>query len=123
MIPQYGGDINDVKKARLLLKSVRETNPNHPPGWIASARLEEVTGKLQSARNLIMKGCEMCPKSEDVWLEAARLQPPEMAKAVIAQAVQTLSYSPRIWIKGAELETELNEVKMFKYLDSARIKM
>jgi len=32
MIPTYGGDINDVKKARLLLKSVRETNPNHPPG-------------------------------------------------------------------------------------------
>lgn len=42
--------------------------------WIASARLEEVTGKLQTARNLIMQGCEMCPKSEDVWLEAARLQ-------------------------------------------------
>jgi hypothetical protein len=41
--------------------------------WIASARLEEVTGKLQTARNLIMKGCEECPKSEDVWLEAARL--------------------------------------------------
>ena len=41
--------------------------------WIASARLEEVTGKLQAARNLIMKGCEECPKSEDVWLEAARL--------------------------------------------------
>lgn len=32
MIPQYGGDINDIKKARLLLKSVRETNPRHPPG-------------------------------------------------------------------------------------------
>ena len=44
MIPTYGGDINDIKKARLLLKSVRETNPNHPPAWIASARLEEVTG-------------------------------------------------------------------------------
>ncbi|KAL7639680.1 UNVERIFIED_CONTAM: hypothetical protein RMT77_010183 [Armadillidium vulgare] len=111
MIPQYGGDINDVKKARLLLKSVRETNPNHSPGWIASARLEEVTGKLQSARNLIMKGCEMCPKSEDVWLEAARLQTPEMAKSVIAQAVQTLPYSPRIWIKGADLETELKAKK------------
>lgn len=41
--------------------------------WIASARLEEVTGKMQIARNLIMKGCEECPKSEDVWLEAARL--------------------------------------------------
>lgn len=33
MIPTYGGDINDIKKARLLLKSVRETNPNHPPAW------------------------------------------------------------------------------------------
>lgn len=46
MIPSYGGDINDIKKARLLLKSVRETNPNHPPAWIASARLEEITGKI-----------------------------------------------------------------------------
>lgn len=111
MIPQYGGDINDVKKARLLLKSVRETNPNHPPAWIASARLEEVTGKIQSARNLVMKGCEMCPKSEDVWLEAARLQPPDMARAVIAQAVQTLPHSPRIWIKAADLELELKAKK------------
>ena len=54
--------LSDIKKARLLLKSVRETNPHHPPAWIASARLEEVTGKLQVARNLIMKGTEMCPK-------------------------------------------------------------
>ena len=50
---------SDIKKARLLLKSVRETNPKHPPAWIASARLEEVTGKIQTARNLIMKGCEV----------------------------------------------------------------
>ena len=50
MIPTVGGDIQDIKKARLLLKSVRETNPGHPPAWIASARLEEVTGKVQAAR-------------------------------------------------------------------------
>lgn len=56
---------SDIKKARLLLKSVRETNPHHPPAWIASARLEEVTGKLQVARNLIMKGTEMCVKVMD----------------------------------------------------------
>lgn len=56
---------SDIKKARLLLKSVRETNPHHPPAWIASARLEEVTGKLQVARNLIMKGTEMCVKVLD----------------------------------------------------------
>lgn len=41
---------------------MRETNPHHPPAWIASARLKEVTGNVQVARNLIMKGTEMCPK-------------------------------------------------------------
>lgn len=106
MIPTYGGDINDIKKARLLLKSVRETNPNHPPAWIASARLEEVTGKVQIARNLIMAGCEMNPQSEDLWLEAARLQPIDTAKAVIAQAARHIPTSVRIWIKAADLESE-----------------
>lgn len=65
---------SDVKKARLLLKSVITTNPNHAPGWIAAARLEEVTGRMQAARNIIMKGCDVCAKNEDVWLEAVRLQ-------------------------------------------------
>ena len=111
MIPSHGADINDIKKARLLLKSVRETNPNHPPAWIASARLEEVTGKLQSARNLIMKGCEMCSKSEDVWLEAARLQPTDIAKAVVSQAVRQIPNSVRIWIKASDLEIEFKAKK------------
>lgn len=65
---------SDIKKARLLLKSVRETNPHHPPAWIASARLEEVTGKLQVARNLIMKGTEMCPKVRIVFIPCWSLQ-------------------------------------------------
>ncbi|XP_039250492.1 pre-mRNA-processing factor 6-like [Styela clava] len=111
MLPQYGGDIADIKKARLLLKSVRETNPKHPPAWIASARLEEVTGKLLQARNIIMKGTEMCPKSEDVWLEAARLQPAETAKAVCASAIRHISTSVRIWIRAATLETDLKAKK------------
>jgi pre-mRNA-processing factor 6 len=111
MIPSHGADINDIKKARLLLKSVRETNPSHAPGWIASARLEEVTGKLQLARNLIMKGCEECPTSEDVWLEAARLQPNDLAKGVVAEAVKKIPNSVKIWIKAAQLETEVKAKK------------
>lgn len=111
MIPQLGADINDIKKARLLLKSVRETNPTHPPGWIASARLEEVTGKLQQARNLIMKGCEECPTSEDIWLEAARLQPIDLAKGVVAEAVRRIPSSVKIWLKAAQLENELKAKK------------
>lgn len=111
MIPTYGGDINDIKKARLLLKSVRETNPNHPPAWVASARLEEVTGKVQMARNLIMRGCEINPLSEDLWLEAARLQPLDTARACIAQAARHIPTSVRIWIKASDLETELKAKK------------
>ena len=111
MIPTYGGDINDIKKARLLLKSIRETNPNHPPAWIASARLEEVTGKLQAARNLIIRGCDTCPYSEDLWLEAARLVTVDTAKSVIARAVNHLANSVKLWIKAAELEQDMKAKK------------
>ncbi len=107
MLPTYGGDINDVKKARLLLKSVRETNMSHAPAWIASARLEEVVGKMQAARNLILKGTELCPKSEDIWLEAARLLPVDIAKGIVSQAVKHLPQSVKIWIKAADLESDL----------------
>lgn len=117
MLPNYGGDINDIKKARLLLKSVRETNPNHPPAWIASARLEEVVGKMQAARNLIMAATEQCPKSEDVWLEAARLLPVDIARGIVAQAVKQLPQSVKIWVKAAELEQDLKAKKKVLYLN------
>lgn len=42
-------------------------------GWIAAARLEEVTGAMQNARTTILQGTECCPKVEDVWMEAIRL--------------------------------------------------
>lgn len=50
-------EISDIKKARLLLKSVINTNPRHAPGWIAAARLEEVAGKLQQASGLPWHAC------------------------------------------------------------------
>ena len=37
-------EIGDIKKARMLLKSVINTNPKHAPGWVAAARLEELAG-------------------------------------------------------------------------------
>ncbi|ERN19157.1 hypothetical protein AMTRI_Chr10g232660 [Amborella trichopoda] len=97
-------EISDIKKARLLLKSVTQTNPKHPPGWIAAARLEEVAGKIQAARHLIQKGCEECPKNEDVWLEACRLASPDEAKAVIARGVKSISNSVKLWMQAAKLE-------------------
>ncbi|CAJ1956560.1 unnamed protein product [Sphenostylis stenocarpa] len=97
-------EISDFKKARLLLKSVTQTNPKHPPGWIAAARLEELAGKLQAARQLIQKGCEECPKNEDVWLEACRLANPDEAKAVIARGVKSIPNSVKLWMQAAKLE-------------------
>lgn len=32
MMPRSAGDIGDIKKGRILLKSVRTTNPKHGPG-------------------------------------------------------------------------------------------
>lgn len=58
-------EISDIKKARLLLKSVISTNPRHAPGWIAAARLEEVAGKLQQVGSLsarhVLERTVRCP--------------------------------------------------------------
>ncbi|CAL0332905.1 unnamed protein product [Lupinus luteus] len=97
-------EISDIKKARLLLKSVTRTNPKHPPGWIAASRLEELAGKIQVARQLIQRGCEECPKNEDVWLEATRLANPEEGKAVIACGVKSIPNSVKLWQQAAKLE-------------------
>lgn len=99
-------EIGDIKRARTLLKSVISTNPKHAPGWVAAARLEEIAGKLADARKLIAQGCELCSGSEDVWLEAARLQPPDQAKQVLARGVAHLPKSVKIWMQAARLETD-----------------
>lgn len=105
-------EVSDIKKARLLLKSVITTNPKHAPGWIAAARLEKETGKLAAARSVIMKGCEICPTSEDVWLEAARLQTAKNAKSVLAKAIQRIPQSVKIWMHAAALETDVEAKKV-----------
>jgi pre-mRNA-processing factor 6 len=104
-------EIGDLKKARLLLKSVRTTNPKHAPGWIASARLEEVAGKILAARKLIQQACQSCPESDDVWIEAARLHTPENAKAILAKAIQHVPKSVKVWLQATQLETETKAKK------------
>ncbi|KAF7724034.1 hypothetical protein EC973_001441 [Apophysomyces ossiformis] len=99
-------EIGDIKKARLLLNSVITTNPKHAPGWIAAARLEEVAGRPVQARSIIAKGCEQCPKNEDVWLESARLNTVDNAKIILANAVRHLPQSVKIWLKAVDLETD-----------------
>lgn len=99
-------EIGDYKKAELLLKKLIETNPKHGPGWIALARLHKTARKLVQARKVIRQGCEACPKSEDVWLEAARLATPTNAAIILANAVRHLPNSVKVWMHAASLEED-----------------
>ncbi len=105
-------DISDIKKARTLLTSVTSTNPHHAPGWIAAARIEKVAGKMAQARKLIRQGCEECPDSEDVWVEAAQLHSEDNAKIILANAVKHLPTSVEIWMTAADLEKEVRSKKI-----------
>lgn len=115
---------SDIKKARLLLASMTQTNRKLPEGWMAAARVEELAGKIVAARQVIAKGCEECPTSQDVWLEAARLnvrrkkkkegdthplfaQTPENAKIILANGVRHVPQSVKVWLRAAELEQEV----------------
>ncbi|KAJ2753143.1 U4/U6 x U5 tri-snRNP complex subunit Prp1 [Coemansia pectinata] len=100
--------IGDLARARKLLKSVTQASPTHAAGWIAAARLEEAARKPAQARTIIDEACERCPRSEDVWLEAARLhRHPKgtAARAVLSRAVRTLPQSVRVWVAAADAET------------------
>lgn len=99
-------EIGDINRVRVLLESVIKTNPKHAPGWIAIARLEEIAGKIVTARKLIAKGCEECPKSEDAWLENMRLNDIHNAKIIAANAIRNNERSTRLWIEAMKLESD-----------------
>jgi pre-mRNA-processing factor 6 len=101
-----GTEVGDYNRVKVLLESVIKTNPKHAPGWIAIARLEELKGKIVSARKFIAQGCEQCPKSEDVWMENIRLNDKHNAKIIAANAIKNNERSTRLWIEAMNLETD-----------------
>ena len=105
-ISEGEAQVGDIKRVRVLLESVIKTNPKHAPGWIAAARLEELAGKVVAARNVIARGCEFCPKSEDVWLENIRLNDNHNAKIIAADAIKNNNQSVRLWVEAMQLESE-----------------
>ncbi|EFX03542.1 mRNA splicing factor [Grosmannia clavigera kw1407] len=99
--------VSDVDFARKLLKSAVESNPTSAPGWIAAARVEELAGKLVAARNVIARGCQHCPRSEDVWLENMRLNESRNAKVIAAEAIKANRRSVRLWVEAMKLESDV----------------
>ncbi|EXJ82672.1 hypothetical protein A1O3_06486 [Capronia epimyces CBS 606.96] len=110
-LTSLAADVGDINRVRVLLESVCKTNPKHAPGWIAIARLEELAGKIVSARKVIAQGCEQCPKSEDVWLENIRLNDNHNAKIIAANAIKHNDRSTRLWIEAMKLETDTRAKK------------
>ncbi|KAB8346014.1 hypothetical protein FH972_023066 [Carpinus fangiana] len=104
-------NVGDIKRVRGLLESVIKTNPKHAPAWIAAARLEELAGKQVAARNVIARGCDNCPRSEDAWLENIRLNEAHNAKIIAATAIKNNDRSVRLWIEAMNLEKEVRSKK------------
>jgi tetratricopeptide (TPR) repeat protein len=73
-------NIQDIKKARMLLKSIRETDPLNEQGYLGGARVEVIDGKEEIARALLKKGIQKIPTSEDIWCEFIRLLPSSKKK-------------------------------------------
>ncbi|KAJ7228908.1 PRP1 splicing factor, N-terminal-domain-containing protein [Mycena pura] len=112
-------EIGDIKRARMLFDSLVKSNPKHAPGWIAAACLEEHAGRMVAARKVIQAGCEQCPKSEDVWLEAARLHSNADAKVILANAVQHVAQSVKIWMAAADLEHDVKAKKPLEHIPNS----
>lgn len=98
--------VGDVNRVRELLDSVIKTNPKFGPGWIACALLEQNAGKIAAARNVIARGCQMCPKNEDVWIQAINLNDNHNAKIIAANAIKNNEQSTRLWAAAVDLEQD-----------------
>ncbi|KYN98740.1 putative pre-mRNA-processing factor 6 [Plasmodium gaboni] len=103
-------DIADINKARSLLKSVISTNPKHGPGWIAAARIEELAQRKDKAKEIIMKGCMVCSKNEDIWLEAVRLEDKlSEVKIILAKAIKHIPTSVKLWLEAYKKEKNVDD--------------
>lgn len=100
-------EIGDLKRARQLFASIIKTNRKNPSGWISAARLELQAGNQKQARALITKGCEECPKSEEIWSEAIKLHhEAQISREILAKALKNVPESVSLWILAAEREQD-----------------
>ena len=98
--------VEDINRARVLLESAVKTNVQNGPGYVALARLEEVAGKIHTAKKVIQKGCDMCPKSIVVWEEAIRLNKENLhnAKIIAASGIKQNPKAIKLWQAAIDLE-------------------
>ncbi|KAK3018342.1 hypothetical protein RJ639_004754 [Escallonia herrerae] len=98
--------MSEIRKAMLIIEAYVSKNPKNRYGWIVGARLEEEAGRIEAARQLIKKGCQECPESEEIWLEACRLSSNNEAKAVILEGLKGVPNFVKLWMLAADLERD-----------------
>mmetsp|Transcript_6294 Transcript_6294/g.7845 ORF Transcript_6294/g.7845 Transcript_6294/m.7845 type:complete len:918 (-) Transcript_6294:2291-5044(-) len=116
--------VGDIKKGRLILSSLRKTNPYKANSWIASARLEEQAKNYTAAKNFIVEGCRKVPHSEDIWLESIHIhqkstEGTKMCKIIVTEALKFNNTSEKLWIKAFELENASDVVSRRRILMKA----
>lgn len=101
-------DFGDLEKGRVILSSLRKSQPQNASSWISSARLEEKYKNFDQARWYISKGCDLCPRSADIWLESLRLNQNDvkLCRVTVTEAIKLNSHSTKLWMKAASLEAD-----------------
>ena len=106
-------EIQDIKKTKLLLNNLILTNQNNPSSWLALARLEELDGKVEEARKVILNSLKIITNNEDLWLEAARLFPINKSIEVILKGLTYLKKSEKLWLTLINYEKDKNKQKEY----------
>lgn len=102
-------NLQDFNKGRLILSSLRKSEPKKPNSWLASCRLEEQAKNYSQAKALIAEGCHKLPRSEELWLENIRInqktaEGTRKCKFIVNEALRYNSKSEKLWVKAFELE-------------------
>ena len=106
-------EIQDIKKTKLLLNNLILTNQNNPSSWLALARLEELDGKVEEARKVILNSLKIITNNEDLWLEAARLLPINKSIEVLLKGLTYLKKSEKLWLTLINYEKDKNKQKEY----------
>jgi pre-mRNA-processing factor 6 len=100
--------VEDINRARVLLESAVKTNIHNGPGYVALARLEEISNRTSAAKRTLAVGMDNCPKSIAVFEEAIRLEKKDNihnAKIVAARGLKQNPRAIKLWMAAVDLET------------------
>lgn len=112
-------DVADIKKLRLIFKSLRQTNPRSSHNWISSAKLEIQAKNFDEARKILNEGCTYCSRDENIWFEYLILNENDHFKfdQIMKKSLSLNPKSEKLWLLNINFETD--EFKKIKKCEKA----